>query len=281
MQTEAEYAKQHYETGDYANAMHIVESALTRDPDNPSALALRGQILMKQEKIVSAVDAFERAGLIHPLSVEASIALAIGYGKLGRNSLSRDLLLSITESQRLNADFSIDVAEGLVVAGFPEEAFQVCKRASRRSPLSAELPYHAGYYAALSGATAQVIESCLRHAIQLCPDNFHYRVGLSSFLSNTGRNRDAITELNTIVPTRLAEITCHCCLKRMANLFFDNDLLEQAEQCAIQLAKQRLTETPTCSDTVAQRGCNEQNAPTKIVQNHHGTSSPVGSPKSN
>jgi tetratricopeptide (TPR) repeat protein len=260
MQTEAEYAKEQYETGDYANAMQIVQSALSRDPDNAAALTLCGQILMKQQQYARAVDALERASLLRPLNVESSIDLAIGYGSLTRYSLSRDLLLSITETHLLDAELSLKAAEGLLAAGYPRKAFEVCKRANHRFPTCAELHYHSAYYAALSNAPAHVIETCIRFAVQFSPSNFHYRIGLASFLSRTGRNCDAVAVLNMVVPTRLPEITCCCCLKRMANLFFDNDLLEQAEQCAIQLAKQRLTSNTTCSDSIAQRGSGEQNA---------------------
>lgn len=238
MLTDAEYAHKHYGAGDDAVAMQFIEAALASDPDNSSALSLRGHILIKRNQIPSAVAAFEHASLMSPLSDAASLDLAIGYGTLGRFALSRDLLLDIAENRELDTKSSLTLAAGLHATGATEAAYRVCAAASGRLRPSAELSYHMGYYAASIGERTELTDMHLRHAIELAPDSCHYRVGFAAFLNASNRTREAVELLGTLVPNHLDSITCCSCLRRMANLYFDNHMREQAEQCAVQLSKQ-------------------------------------------
>ncbi|MEO1529228.1 MAG: hypothetical protein AAFX06_27730 [Planctomycetota bacterium] len=192
--------------------------------------------------------ALEHASLIKPLDPEAGIALAIGYGALGKTRLSKDLLMSHAVSGRADEMNLLAVAAGLEAIDEPTLAMEACRRAGVLAPESAEVHYQMGHYASSCDYPLSVIEALIRHAIHLEPSNVHYRIGLASLLVRLERRREALQAIGALIPSHLGDVTCKCCLKRIANLYFDCEEFEIARRVA-----QRLDELEGRSAGVVRR----------------------------
>lgn len=239
-------ARQEFSVGRFRHAIQFARYALARDSDDASSLELLGVSLCKRCDFCEGIDALERAALIQPLGRESQIELAIAYGCVGRQSLSRDLLMAAAISQHVTTAGLLSIAAGLEAIDEPRLAMEACRRAGKRSPDDADVHYQMGYYAQRCGHPTSVSEALIRHAIELDPRNVHYRVGLVSMLIRVGRKLEAIAVIECVVPARLNEVSCQCCLKRIANLFFDCDDLSRAKRCAERLAV--LQDKPTSAN---------------------------------
>ncbi|MEM1228522.1 MAG: hypothetical protein AAGJ40_22750 [Planctomycetota bacterium] len=236
MTDNTELAQREYDVKGYSLAVQFAQYALARDPDDAAAMTTLGRSLLKLGDVSSGVDALERSALIRPLCLDARIELAIGYGTLQRTSLSRDLLMAVAVSDDVDTAALLKIAAGLEAIDEPRLAMEACRQAGRRSPETAEVHFQMGHYAGACGHPVSVSEALVRHAIDLDPDNLHYQIGLSSLLIRVERYREAVSILDAVVPERLDEVTCECCLRRIANLFFDVDDVPRAKLCAARLS---------------------------------------------
>jgi tetratricopeptide (TPR) repeat protein len=229
------FAEKEFVSGRYRYAVKYCEYALAREPDDVSAWLLLAKSLIQLNDIIGGVDAFENAALLSPLSRQSQIELAIAYGQLGRKLLSRDLLMIVATSDAVGASELLQIATGLEAIDEPKLAMEACRQAGLLAPENAEVHYQMSYCAALCGYPTSVTEALIRQAIDLEPQNIHYRIGLASLLTRLGRKHEAITVVGNLIPGKLDEITCLCCLKRFANLFFDCDDFGRAKACAMRL----------------------------------------------
>ncbi|QDT04957.1 Tetratricopeptide repeat protein [Rubripirellula lacrimiformis] len=225
-----------FAAGRYRHAAQFAQYAIAQNPDSAAAWQMLGKSLMQVSDYIGAIDALEHASLLQPLDNADRISLAIAYGAIGRTSLSRDLLMAVATSDRIETLDLLQIATGLEAIDEPRLAMEACRQAGQLSPDSAEVHYQMGHYAQQCGHPVNVGEALIRHAIGLDPDNVHYRIGLSSMLIRLGRKFEAVAVIDRIIPAKLDQVTCLCCLKRIANLFFDCDDLERAKQCAERIA---------------------------------------------
>lgn len=210
-----------YRSGNHRAAGQFAQYGLVRDDQSGSLWEVYGLSLTRAGSLEEAIDALERASLLHPIGDDARIALAVGYGQAGRQKLSRDLLMQVATAGRLDEFQLLRVAAGLEAIDQPRLAIEACRRAHKLAPELAQVPYQMGLYASRSGYPADVVEALARHAVALEPDNLHYRIGLASLLIRLERPREAMQVLSGVADAELTEITCQCCLRRIANLFFD------------------------------------------------------------
>ncbi|MEM6364046.1 MAG: hypothetical protein AAF539_01555 [Planctomycetota bacterium] len=87
----------------------------------------------------------------------------------------------------------------------------------------------------LIGQPASLAEVLIQNVIDLEPGNVSFRIGLASLLIQRGRKYEALVIIDNLIPARLSEITCHRCLKRIANFFFDCDDLERTKLCVARM----------------------------------------------
>ncbi|MEM9586812.1 MAG: hypothetical protein AAGA03_05990 [Planctomycetota bacterium] len=220
------------ECGNHDRCVQFANYAIARDPDSASAWSWLGWGLFSSGLIAEGVEALETASTLGPLTDRTRIELAIAYGALGKRSLSRDLLMMSATTNRLSAECMLRVAAGLEAVDEPELAMEACRRAGRLNPEWPEVHFRMATYAALCGYPSTTSEALYRHAIDLDSENLHYRVGLVSLLIRLNRSREAMQVIDRFVPSRLEEITCTCCLKRIANLYFDIGDLARASACS-------------------------------------------------
>ncbi|MEM9827811.1 MAG: hypothetical protein AAF958_14565 [Planctomycetota bacterium] len=245
-------ALREFEAKHYRLAVQFSERALAEQPEDASALEILGLASLQLGAIEVGVDALEELTLLRPLTDACQIELAIAYGCLGHHRLSCDLLMGIAVSGRPSSEQLLRIAAGLEAVGQARLAMEACRQAGVVSPECPNVHFQMGYYAQICGRPDSMVEALIRHAIHLDPVNLHYRIGLSSLLIRLGRKCEAITVIDHLIPDRLNEVTCECCLKRIANLFFDCDDLDRARQCGERLANlqtQNATSPPVASMT--------------------------------
>ncbi|MEL6104926.1 MAG: hypothetical protein AAFU85_02765 [Planctomycetota bacterium] len=232
-----EIARMEYAAKHLSRTIQFAEYWLIRNPEDGEGWEVLGLAHLRLGELEDGIDAVERASLFRPLSTEANIALAISYGCMGKIALSKDLLMMAATSGRLDEKELMVVAAGLEAIEEPTLAMEACRQAGVLSPESAEVHYQMGYYASRCDYPSSVVEALIRHAIHLEPTNLHYRVGLASLLLRLDRKSEALRIVRPLIPTQLNQVSCQCCLKRIANLFFDCEEYEIAHRVAERLAE--------------------------------------------
>ncbi|MEM6688478.1 MAG: hypothetical protein AAF664_03565 [Planctomycetota bacterium] len=225
-------AKQEFEANDYRLASQFAMYVLAREPEHPEALWIQGIACLRDGNFADGVEALELLSLVKPIDEPTRIDLAVGYGKLGKTDLACYLLVDLVESKRLTTDELLKAAEGFHTLGECRLAMEACRRAGKQSPRSGQAHYQMAIYATACGRSNEVIEALLRHSIDLQPGSVDFRLGLASFLIRSDRNAEALSVMEPVVPSKLKEIHCVCCIRRIANLFFDFDDLKRAKACS-------------------------------------------------
>ncbi|PNY34495.1 hypothetical protein C2E31_23055 [Rhodopirellula baltica] len=245
MDTNLEYCKAEYAIGRYRLAIQFAEYVLAKDAESFDALVIAGMSYLTVNEINAGIGMLEEAALLRPLPCTVQIELAIAYGATGATELSRDLLMSVATGGQSTPDEMLRIAVGLEAIDEPRLAMEACRNAGAVSPESAEVHYRMGYYAQRCGHSTSTIEALLRRAIHLDPRNIHYRIGLASMLIRLERRIEAMGILDAVIPNELSSVTCECCLKRIANLYFDFDRLETSRLCAqrLQVLRQHKSES--------------------------------------
>lgn len=208
-----------YETGDLDAALAQTKRYLVRRPDDGRAWELAGLIQFATGEFPQSVAAIERASILIPLRPAARVCLGHGYGKIGRRSLSRDLLVGLIRDDSVSVPLLLQVASGLDAINDPAIALQACRRAAERDPQNAKPYYDMGYYAARCGYEARYTESLARKAISLDPDNVCFRVGLAAHLFKQDRVHDAYDVVRELSNEQIEAITCSCCLNRIVSVY--------------------------------------------------------------
>jgi len=228
-------ARLEYQARRYRYAVQFAQYALARDPDDIEALQILGLASLQFCDFAAGIAALEHLALLRPLTDECRIELAIAYGSLGKKQLSRDLLMMLATSPKTNSTQLLRIATGLEAVDQPRLAMEACRQAGKKQPDSADVHYRMGYYVQICGHPPHLSEALIRHAIDLDPRNLHYRIGLASLLIRLGRKSEAFSVIDHVIPDRLWEVACQCCLKRIANLLFDCDDLRRAKLCTDRL----------------------------------------------
>jgi len=208
-----------YEAGELETALALTKRHLARHPDDGRVWELAGLMQYAAGEFAKSVAAIERASLHIPLRPAARVCLGHGYGKLGKNELSRDLLVNLIRDESLSVPLLLQVAAGLDAIGHPTIALQACRRAAERDPQQAQAYYDMGYYAARCGYRPQYTESLARKAIALDPENVCFRVGLAAHLIRQERTQDAYEIVRSLTNEQIEAITCSCCLKRIVAVY--------------------------------------------------------------
>ena len=229
-------AEREYAAGRYTNAASLAREALAEGCEDAAARRLLGKSQLQCGEWQAGIATLELASLEAPIDEESRILLAIAYGIVGRRILSRDLLMAAARSGRLGEAELLRVASALESIDEPQRALHVCRAAGRLAPDSAAVSYQMGFYAARCGEPLGTCEALIRRAVELEPKNVQYRVGLASLLLQLGRDVEAFVAVDPVIPSRLDDVSCECCLKKLANLFFDFDDVARAKLCAGRLA---------------------------------------------
>jgi tetratricopeptide (TPR) repeat protein len=224
-----------YAAGKLDRAYELAEAALLANEHDGRLWQLRGLIHRDRREGEACIDALERASLLVPLDGIARVALAEAYGHLGRRELARDLYVALFDDESLSIELLMQIAVGLDAIEQPRLAMQACRIAADRDPERSQPYYDMGYYAARSGYPVHVVESLARRAISLEPTRVNYRIGLASLLAKHDRIDEAHAVVRSITPEQIDEISCRCCLERMAALYEQVGDAARAQDCCARL----------------------------------------------
>ncbi|MCO8124695.1 hypothetical protein NHH03_23350 [Stieleria sp. TO1_6] len=245
-----DFAIREYESQRFYYAAKFAQYALAQDPDEGRAWQILGRALLRRGQLQDGIEALEHASLLIPLDWETRIDLATAYGGIGRKSLSRDLLMTAATSGGLDEAQLLRIAASLEAVDEPVLAMEACRQAGLVAPDAAQVHYQMGYYASLCGYPTSVTEALIRRAVDLEPESVHYRIGLTSLLVRLDRPTEALAVVSSVIPSQLDQITCQCCLKRIATLFFDCDQPDLARQCAQRLQDVRQSTSSAADSAV-------------------------------
>lgn len=234
---------QAYAQGNLWAALEVVAQTVSQNEEDGRPWELMGLIFRNLVKPKSAVNAFERAALLVPLQPLSQICLAECYGVIGKKSLARDLYLNQAELYANSAELLLFIAAGLEGIDEPHLAMEMCREASSIAPDSGQVVYDMCFYACRCGAPISVIETLAWRAVELEPDNVHFRVGLASLLVRLGLPSKAHWAVNALSPKQISEVSCACCLERIKQLYESVSDTPRSKQCA-----QRLIDLQTMDD---------------------------------
>lgn len=210
---------QDYCEGNLAAAVAAVSARLEVEPNDGHCFELLGLAYRDLAEPYKAADALERASLLVTIHSLSRLCLAECYAALQRLELARDLYLSQAEEQRDDAPFLLMIAAGLEAINEPELAMQLCRQAARIEPESGQIIYDMCFYAMRCGCPASLAESLAWRAVELEPENVHFRIGLSSLLLRMKQPDRACRVLRQLKGAQLRQLTCECCLQRIATLY--------------------------------------------------------------
>jgi hypothetical protein len=116
----------------------------------------------------------------------------------------------------------------------PQLAMKVCEWITEADDSVAQAFYDMGFYAARSGQPLYLTEALTRRAIQLAPENIHFRVGLVSLLIQLDRDEEALVAFEPLSSVDFPRITCVSCLLRIADMLRRQGLPTLAALCSEQ-----------------------------------------------
>lgn len=214
-----EIAEAAFERGELEDALRFIKSYLKETNECGRGWELLGLIQGTRGRYAISVSALERASLYVPLKPIARVCLGYGYGKIGRQELSRDLLCDLIDSPQMTVDLLLQIATALDSIDQPGDSMRACRVATENDPTNAQSFYDMGHYAARCGYPANIVESLARKAISLDPENVCYRIGLAGMLIKQERNEEAFRFVSGLTPGQINEITCACCLQKIVRLY--------------------------------------------------------------
>lgn len=197
----------------------LAEKALKVLPESPSALSLRGQAALLDDRPRDAISDFEMALAQVPEANRLHVLLANAYRKLGDLEATKkhlalagkvgievpNPLAPLLQAHRRGVRVLRSRAQKAMGAGRPAEAIVALEQAVEREPNDATLWLELGTARALSGDLAGG-ERDLRTALKNAPNEAETQLQLGLFLSQTGRFAEAVTLLRAaleIVPENL------------------------------------------------------------------------------
>lgn len=224
-----------YVQGDLRAAYGRIGVRLQNDQDCGRGWELLGLILRDLGKPKSAVAALENASLLTALHPLSQILLTEGYAQIGKPELAKELYLSRLDLDGDRPEILLLIAAGLEAIDQPHLALEVCRRAGKRAPELGQQAYDMSFYAARCGLQLSLVESLARRAVELEPDNVHFRIGFSSLLVKLKRDRQAHSIVASLTRQQIGQVRCKCCLERIGKLFATFGDRQRAYQCVARL----------------------------------------------
>ena len=238
-----------YDSGDMGLVVRIAQQFLADDKNVDDGLAweLLGLAQHQLSDFESSVSSLEHASLLIPLSSLSRLGLAYGYGQIGKQELSRDLLLTLIKDSNVPNELLLQVATALDAVKQPVLAMKACRRAVERDPQLSQAYYDMGYYAKRSGYSPKVVESLVRRAISLDPQCVCFRIGLVALLLQHDRPQEALDHVRDLTACQIDSISCSKCLQRVAELYASVKDQQRVERCKLRILHlERMGVPPDC-----------------------------------
>ncbi|WP_254508902.1 tetratricopeptide repeat protein [Anatilimnocola floriformis] len=221
--------------GLYDEALLVLESNMTAEPDCGRLWELRGLVLRAQGNISLACDSLEHATLLRPLSHSGQVTLADCLTRLGRPQVALCIAEHVMTLKSVDCSLLVYLAQVCDSAQRPDLSVKLCERVNERLPQFHPAHYDRGFYLGRLGRPLEEIEAAARQAIAIAPDVANYRVGLASLLWQRGDFDGACCEAAQLSPSQLQQLTCECCLRRLIKIFWSANAFGRCQACVERL----------------------------------------------
>ena len=212
-------AHQLFTSGQVDSAIDVLKAAVSINPDDGACWELLGILLHREEQILDAVDALERATTLSPLTTGGQLALAICYGRLKLRESAHSIYAYLTDSGRVPVHILPFTVKALAGLGDFRRALMLCRRAAQRNPECDQALYGVAYYMSKCGYPREVVLPVLDKVVDLAPEIAQYRIALATLYQQLEQNETAVRILSRLTLAQLSEVNCPRCLRRLADLF--------------------------------------------------------------
>jgi tetratricopeptide (TPR) repeat protein len=212
-------ATQSFSAGNWTEASGILWKLVTESPDAGRAWEMLALVHWRLGERDEALHCFETASSLVPLRPEAACGLAECYASTGHLNLALFMFESLAVDSRATVETLLTAAAGADSLNKPCISLRLCRAAMERDPDVARTYYELGYFLGRCGGPVSMIEAAGRKAVEMAPDQVMYRIGLASLLLKHRREGDAYEVVHELSEEQLSEVTCVCCLVKLANLF--------------------------------------------------------------
>lgn len=195
-----ERAHQHYDAGEYEEALAVLREGLRRYPDAADLHVGLGYVRMAREEYAWARRSFEAALALEPEHEDAWVGLGEALLKFGDTAGALRCFARITE-MGLDDDLDLGLAMGraLYREGYFHESRQRLLSVARAHADSAEAHAALAYTLHALGDEAGAVRA-LRRALRLEADFHEARIYLSHILYERGDHAGALRELDRVPP---------------------------------------------------------------------------------
>ena len=186
-----------HQVGRTAEAVRVLEEAVTRGVTDLSLLALLGSYLMEVSDLPRALPLLEGLASDHPDFAEAHNTLGVAYARMGRAEDAEREFARVLELDRSSASALNNLGSLALARGDGAGAVRHLERALELDPSSASASNGLGVARARSDDLDGAI-AAWRRAVELSPTQFDAMLNLARALSDRSR-QEAISYLERFV----------------------------------------------------------------------------------
>lgn len=220
-----------YEAKRWEEGLYLTYTLLQEYPDDGRIWEFSGLICRELNCFQGALHAFETANTLIPLSENAQIALADCYIHSEKQELALEIFKYLSQKNGIQPSLLALVKSRLKLLNESGTKTNDVVSVMENSEITAEQHYNLAFYMGNTGYPVKFIEQEIKKAIQLAPDHLEYRVGLAGFLSQVDRAKEGYQYVAQLTLEYISELTCECCLKRLANVYIAANDQEKAASC--------------------------------------------------
>lgn len=230
--------------GAFEPARELAVESLGRFPDEGRLWEIAGLL----EHAVGDPNAceyrLETAQTLIPLRAAASCGLADAYRHFGRGDLGKDLYSHVVALEKSSIRLWQYCAQRLDEMGAAAQAVEAARRVAAAQPENAQSVFEFGYYLSRFGTASQLVVAVMKQAISLAPDQVSYRLGLADVLVSTGDTSAAFAWVQGMSARQIEQLSCPCCLERLARLFESGNDWVRAHACRVWIDRYSASERP-------------------------------------
>ncbi|WP_010585613.1 tetratricopeptide repeat protein [Schlesneria paludicola] len=226
-------------------ARELAAESLVKFPDDGRLWEIAGLLDHAKGDPDSCERRLETAQTLTPLRPAASCGLADAYRHFGRNALAKDLYAHVVTLDQSSIRLWQYCALRLDEIGAVAQAVDAARRVAAAQPENAQSIFEFGYYLSRFGTASQLVAAVMKQAISLAPDQVSYRLGLADLLLSTGDRSAAFAWIQGLSARQIEQLTCPCCLERLARLFESGNDWVRAHACRVWIDRHSVNERPT------------------------------------
>ena len=207
------------ERNKFEHGLKVARSLLREYPYCGKTWEYCGQFYHQLNLLRLSQCALEVATTLIPLSVASQIALADCYIDSDHPEIAIQIYQHLIETKSLSGEVLLNISRCLETL----EAYELAKWALVKSEHfdtgSATNHFQLAQHMSNSGYPCRMIETELKKAFRLEPENMDYRIGLACFLHCCHRDDEAYEYVDSLNPQLLGKMSCKCCLEKLVSVF--------------------------------------------------------------